>query len=318
MMMDIAAADLPSPSGVLVSPSPSLGIQTVLFHNEPEAIFRSLLSIGRATELAIAEGAISSAEVAYGDSTPHPVFRPGELDDYVATHAPHLRVAYVHFGENLGSAGGNNRLLPLSSTELTMVCNPDVVPAPDTYIELVRPFAKPGIGIVEARQLPVEHPKDYDAVTGETGWASGACMMIPRRLMRALGGFDSESFFLYCDDVDLSWRVRLAGFRILFQPSAVVFHDKSLSVTGRWQPTEAERYYSAEAALLMAHKWSQPRRVELLLKQFSASADENLKKAATEFQRRARHGLLREPVDPAHKVGYFAPDGNYTQHRYAL
>lgn len=56
--------------------------------------------------------------------------------------------------------------------------------------------------------------------------------------------------------------VRLAGYKVIYVPSAVAFHDKRVSANAEWQPTNAERYYSAEAALFMAYKWSNPERVE--------------------------------------------------------
>jgi GT2 family glycosyltransferase len=123
---------------------------------------------------------------------------------------------------------------------------------------------------------------------------------------------------MYCDDVDLSWRIRLAGFRVIFQPSAVIFHHKTLSPEGRWQPTAAERYYSAEAALMMAHKWSRPDRVDLLLKEFTASTEPDLIKAANEYRRRDLEKLLCDPIDSDHKIGEFLPDRNFTKHRFSL
>lgn len=316
--MKTLATDLPTPDQRVVSPVPSLTIQSVLFRNEPDALFRSLQSIGRATELAITSGVIAWAELAYGDCTPDPIFKPGEIETIAAKEAPHLRVSYIAFRENLGSAAGHNRLLSNSLGELLVIENPDVIPAPDTYTELVKPFGRVGVGMTEARQLPIEHPKIYDTITGETGWAATACAMIPRRLLGALGGFDSQSFFLYCDDVDLSWRVRLAGFKVIYQPSAVVFHHKTLSVAGHWQPTEAEQYYSAEASLFMAHKWSRPDRVKKLLNAFTKSADDNLRKAAGEYKRRVSEGKVCSPIDPHHKVGEFTANHNYTTHRFTL
>ena len=77
--------------------------------------------------------------------------------------------------------------------------------------------------------------------------------------------------FLYCDDLDFSWRVRLAGYKIIYMPSAIVYHAKNLSLSGTWQPTSAEIYYSAEAAMLLAYKWSNPERAEKALPAVSDS-----------------------------------------------
>ena len=54
-------------------------------------------------------------------------------------------------------------------------------------------------------------------------WLSGACMLVRRSVFEAVGGFD-DGFFLYCEDQDLCRRVRAAGGRIRYEPSAVVSH----------------------------------------------------------------------------------------------
>jgi GT2 family glycosyltransferase len=141
--------------------------------------------------------------------------------------------------------------------------------------------------------------------------------MIPMPIFRDLDGFDAQTFFLYCDDVDFSWRVRLLGKKVLFCPSALVFHDKRLSPDAGWMPSGAERYYSIEAALLMAQKWSRPERVSALLRFCDDQTDEVFLKAAREFRAREREGRLPPSLDPAHEVSEFLGD-NYCVHRFVL
>jgi GT2 family glycosyltransferase len=66
----------------------------------------------------------------------------------------------------------------------------------------------------------------------EVGAVSGAAFAIRRELFAALGGFD-EDFFLYMEDTDLSLRARLAGFRCVYAPEAVVYHDYRLRIGPR-------------------------------------------------------------------------------------
>jgi len=61
----------------------------------------------------------------------------------------------------------------------------------------------------------------------EVGAVSGAAFAARRSILEQLGGFD-PSFFLYMEDTDLSWRVRLAGQRCLYVPQSVVHHDYRL------------------------------------------------------------------------------------------
>ena len=182
---------------------------------------------------------------------------------------------------------------------------------------MVAVFNDAAVGMVEAKQLPVEHPKDYDRITGFTSWASGAFSMIRRAVFEEVGGYDAQSFFMYCDDVDLSWRVRETGRQIVFHPAAVVFHDKSLTVDGKWKPTSAEHYYSAQAALLLRHKWSRDDLVDRVLAIYDKSETVEHRQAAEEFRRRRAAGELVPQRDPDHRVGQFI-DYTYARHRYTL
>src|SRR5260370_20895095 len=53
--------------------------------------------------------------------------------------------------------------------------------------------------------------------------AKGAGMIIRASVLRDVGGFDPD-FFAYLEDSDLSWRIWLAGWRVLCVPDSVVFH----------------------------------------------------------------------------------------------
>jgi GT2 family glycosyltransferase len=226
---------------------------------------------------------------------------------------------YDFFGDNLGSARGHNRLAAQAEegTHFLWIQNPDVVVTPRLFESVLEPFFQPGVGQVEAKQLPIEHPKDYDLHTGETAWTTTACVMTPAELFSSLGGFDAEAFFLYCDDVDLSYRIREIGFRLIFQPSAVCFHDKRLGGAGEWQPTDAEHTYSAHAGLMMAHKWSRPDLLKQALDHFERSGKPHLENAARLFLQRRAAGTLPTPRDPEHHVGEFH-DHAYAKHRFAL
>jgi GT2 family glycosyltransferase len=295
---------------------PSLQIQSVLYGNDVLALDRGLDSLARAAEVATDRGAVGRVTLAYGDCSPAPTFADADVADRRQQLEPsgvHLR--YEYFDENLGSAEGNNRLWSGIDTDLVLILNPDTVLAPDALVELVEPLRAGNVGIVEGRQLPIEHPKTYDPHTGDTSWASGACSMVPMSVIRRIGGYDSTSFFLYCDDVDFSWRVRLAGYRVVHRPSARVFHDKRLNPDGSWPVAPAEEYYSAEGALILAHKYSRPDRVRTIRRQLSSYGSELERKAVATFERRRETGDLPQPIDERHEVGQFV-DGNYAEHRY--
>ncbi|MEC5150962.1 hypothetical protein [Cryobacterium sp. GrIS_2_6] len=295
----------------------SVTVQCVLYNNDVGAIERALESLNRCAELAVPEGAVWPMQVAYGDASRRPLLDTDVLEAW-AERFPSLRIRYEWFGRNTGSALGHNLIAEHLDTDLVLIMNPDVVLAPRALGFLIRSLDDPLVGMAEAKQLPIEHPKDYDPVTGETMWATTACALIPRDLFVELGGFDSDTFFMYCDDVDFSWRVRLAGRLVVFQPAATVFHDKRLGDDGQWQPTSAEQYYSAEAGLLLAHKWSRDDLVEKIAGYFRSSKDETLLRAVAEYERRRLAGLLAPQVDSDHVVGVFTPTNEYAKHRYLL
>jgi O-antigen biosynthesis protein len=63
----------------------------------------------------------------------------------------------------------------------------------------------------------------------EVDYCSGACIMIPTHLWRQLGGFDKRYAPAYYEDTDLAFRVREAGYRVVYQPHAEVVHFEGQS-----------------------------------------------------------------------------------------
>lgn len=303
---------------VVGSERPAVWVQSVLYQAELRSLERALEAVARSAELAVMEdGVCARVAVRWGDCSPHRCLEDADVERIRERHGWIIDFRYVWFGENLGSAEAHNRLAQECDGDLILVMNPDVVMSPRVLEFMIEPFRRTGVGMVEAKQMPIEHPKDYDPMTGDTAWAATACAMTPATFFRELGGFDSASFFLYCDDVDYSWRVRQHGLRVVFQPAATVMHDKRLKPDGGWEPTSAERYYSAEAALVLAHKWSRPDLVEQILESFARDGGDDHRRAAEAFRARAGSGGLPEPVDPDHLVGVFR-DGYYAPHRFEV
>ena len=293
----------------------TLTVQSILFENDREIIERAAEATANSVWVAKTSGLISDWTLALGDcGNAATLDQPAIERIRAAVESRGGTLIHEKFGENLGHGGGHNRLAPLTESDLLLFLNPDAVLAPNTIQSLVEAMAET-VGVVDGRQLPLEHPKDFDEITGETSWASGACSLTSRQAFRAVSGFDQETFFLYCDDVDYSWRLKLAGFSVLHQPSARVFHDKRLQLTGGIIASSAETYYSAEAGLLLAYKYSRFEIVTAILSSFRSSSEEHLLRAAGEFTRLRSIGSLPAPLDPDHTVGQFI-NGNYAVHRY--
>jgi hypothetical protein len=66
---------------------------------------------------------------------------------------------------------------------------------------------------------------DWDhATVREVDWVSGACMLLPRWLLLELDGLD-EAFFMYIEDVDLCYRIREVGLKVVYFPVVTVVHE---------------------------------------------------------------------------------------------
>lgn len=65
---------------------------------------------------------------------------------------------------------------------------------------------------------------------GRVDWVSGACMMIRADAFRAVGGFDSD-YWMYWEDADLCRRLGYAGWKVVYEPAAVVHHATGASGT---------------------------------------------------------------------------------------
>jgi N-acetylglucosaminyl-diphospho-decaprenol L-rhamnosyltransferase len=67
----------------------------------------------------------------------------------------------------------------------------------------------------------------YDS-QGRPDWVSGACILLRRSVLEAIGGLD-EGYFMYVEDIDLCRQVRQVGYELVFEPKAVVEHEGGAS-----------------------------------------------------------------------------------------
>ena len=127
--------------------------------------------------------------------------------------------------ENAGFGTASNRAANAGNRDYVFFLNVDTEIHPNALIELEHAItsAPRTAGGFELRQEPYEFPKYYDPVTMQTNWISGAAFVMPRWLFEKTGGFD-ERIFMYCEDVDLSWKIRAEGYTLHHVPKAVITH----------------------------------------------------------------------------------------------
>ena len=177
-------------------------------------------------QLSLCARSIDVASAAPGAPQLHAAFLDNSPDEALRAALPGRD--YRFSGANLGFGAAHNKLLAeafsLPSVRAYLCLNPDAVLHPHCLSALwTEAAANPGFGLIEARQFPDEHAKTYDPVTHKAPWCSGCCLLISRAAHEQTGGFD-ERFFLYGEDVDLSWRVRAAGLHVGVAPRAMVHH----------------------------------------------------------------------------------------------
>jgi hypothetical protein len=225
----------------------------------------------------------------------------------MGVHSTH----YHWFDANLGAADSNNRLSAGATTDLLLMLDPDTTAAPNMLVELLEPLRDDRVAITEARQVPFEHPKPFDPETGRTSWASGCCLLIRRPVFDAVGGYDHVNFPLCHHDIDLSWRVRYAGWHIVHAARAALFHDTRHDGV-RTHIDAPESHAGLLARLLLAHKYDRLDLVACFLAELDANAHGHHADVRTEYDRLTRDGLLPAPLDAAARVADYvglAPGG---------
>lgn len=229
-IVTVAAPDaLPSrDAGTLV-------IGVVTYNNSREQLAR----LARSIELAVAQ--VDEAQV----RVRLVVIDNGENSFWPQTT---IELSRVESLGNVGFGRGMNVLMEDAfadaETEWFLCVNPDGVMHHNALKEILSSSKSYPNSLIEARQFPEEHVKPYDPRTLETPWASGACLLIRRRIFETIGGFDTN-FFMYLEDIDLSWRARSAGFSVHVSPRALFGHavlhrkpdahtDKTFLLSGRY------------------------------------------------------------------------------------
>lgn len=196
----------------------AIDVQVVTWHSDPAQLRRLLDSL-------VAEGADTTLHLALADNSEDPgvAAAVAELAAPYERHFASLRV--LANDANLGFGRAHNALAKQARTPWLLLLNPDSALLPGAMRALLaQASGDVAAAAFECRQQPYEHPKNYHPVTLETEWCSAAALLLRRQAFDEVGGFD-EKLFLYGEDVDLSWRLRAAGWKLRYLPSARVVHD---------------------------------------------------------------------------------------------
>lgn len=295
----------------------SIGVLVVLYGNTLTDVWRLVRSLRQTVRFAMADPVVAPnvVRISLGDCSDRPVLAESDLRELRASLPDRLTVDYRWFGANLQHSAGVNALAADALEDALLVVNPDTYAAPPMLAELLRAMHDADVGVVDARQIPCEHPKYYDPVVGDQSWASGACFLVRTSLFHAVGGFDARFFPSYVNDVDFSWRVRMQGARVVHQPAAVVFHDKRLDANAGVKPTRIEFYEGLLGRLLLATRFDRQDVVDDTIALVEKHGLAEQRRAVREFERRRTAAELPAVLAGADQVADFVGD-EYGRRRY--
>jgi GT2 family glycosyltransferase len=173
-------------------------------------------------------------------------------------HDPRFR--YTENAENLGFAGGHNRFIRTADAEFVLPLNPDTELTPGYVRTVLAVFGDPSVAAAEGKMLKPEPLPDgryildgtgmslsrnrragergqlqidegqFDHSTDVFGVSATAAIYRTSALERVKHGtseYFDEDLFTYWEDLDLAWRLRLAGFECCYVPEAIVYHSRS-------------------------------------------------------------------------------------------
>ena len=144
----------------------------------------------------------------------------GSTDDSV-DYVKSLGVKLIRLDKNYGPAYARNVALRTFKTQFVAFLDNDVETPPDwldPLLETIRSDEK----VAAVQSLYTEWP--YGEEPRPIPWFSTAAALTRREALLKVGGFD-EHYFFYWEDVDLSWRLWRAGYRILMVPKSKVYHE---------------------------------------------------------------------------------------------
>ncbi len=174
--------------------------------------------------------------------------------DYVTKHFPEVNLFTIK--ENHGFTGGYSESLPNIPAKYYVLISSDIEVSDgwlepsidllksDPQIAAVQPkvmsfdrrnefeYAGAAGGFIDYLGFPFcrgrlvnaveEDQGQYDDIT-EIFWASGACLFIKADLYHQSGGLDND-FFAHMEEIDLAWRLKNQGYKIMYQPASTIYH----------------------------------------------------------------------------------------------
>lgn len=177
----------------------------------------------------------------------------GSRDDSAALASAHPGVEVIRNDRNRGFAAAVRQGVAASTGDPIVLLNPDTDVAPDCLRRLSDALARERVGIAgckvaDADGHTIQHAGgvvhanaltdhigrgeidrgQYDEVR-DVSYVTGAGLAIHRRVWELLGGVDSGYWPAYYEEIELCWRARAAGYRVIVEPRAGLRHREAAS-----------------------------------------------------------------------------------------
>ena len=172
---------------------------------------------------------------------------------YVQAEFPEVRL--IELGRNFGFTGACNAGFAAATSPILILLNNDTETHPHWLENILNAFDRhPEVGSIASRMMLFDRRDHFhtagdfvrlDGLPGNRGvWqkdegqyddeeyvfsACGGAAAYRRDVLEQVGYLD-DAYFFSCEDVDLGWRINLAGWRVLYLPTAVIYHK--LKATG--------------------------------------------------------------------------------------
>jgi GT2 family glycosyltransferase len=235
----------------------------IVSYNVKYFLEQCLISVVKAIgEWSIVNGEPGSVEVFVVDN--HSTDRTVE---YLSPLFP--SVQFILNKENTGFSRANNQALPLAKGEYILYLNPDTIVPEDFFVKCISFLdKKPAVGAIGVQMIDGQgrflkeskrgfptlwasftrlfgltglfpHSKRFAkyylghldrSATHEVEALSGACLMVKKEVLDKTGGFD-ERFFMYAEDIDLSFRIHQLGYKNVYLADTTIIHFKGQSTT---------------------------------------------------------------------------------------
>lgn len=232
-------------------------------------------------------------------------------------------IIFIRSEINLGFAGGNNLALERSTGDAVLLINNDTEVRPGFLEPLVETLLmRPDIGIVSPKIIFYDSDNliqyagtsaintftcrgttrgylekadgNYNTVE-ETGLCHGACMLIRREVITAIGLLD-PSYFLFYEEYDYCERAKRAGFLMYYNGTSSILHKQSMSV-GKNTPLKA--FYMSRNRIYFARRnFHLPARISSLLFYYAIALPKNVLSEWLKGRPENSRALLRGAFHP--------------------